>query len=270
MSTQALNVAWQVRPEMTLNLTRALLFSVLAHLCFVGALSWWALQPADTPLVPPRLVTRLQPAPSPVRSPQVTPTPSARQPPAVATPKTAGAVSPSVTPVTPVLQMPSEVPRSVEVARPVIATPEPPRVSVTESSKATETTKLVEPARSTVSAAPSTPTTGPSAPQSDALDAGAVARYRLELMSNARRFKRYPRLALDNNWEGRVELRVSFSMEGKRLGISVLKSSGHSVLDQQAVDMLGRTNVPLPDTLRGRAFTLDIPVIYNLREETGG
>ena len=270
MSIQALNVAWQVRSEMPLNLSRALLFSVLVHLCFVGALSWWSLQPIDTPMVPPRLVTRLQPAPSPLRSHEVSPTPPARQPPAVSTPKIAGAVSPSVTPVTPVLQMPSEAPRSVELARPVIATPEPPRVSNTETSKATETAKLAESARGTVSAAPSTVTSSPSAPQSDALDAGAVARYRLELMSNARRFKRYPRLALDNNWEGRVELRVSFSMEGKRLGISVLKSSGHSVLDQQAVDMLGRTNVPLPDTLRGRAFTLDIPVIYNLREETGG
>jgi len=48
-------------------------------------------------------------------------------------------------------------------------------------------------------------------------DPGTVARFRLELMEIARRYKRYPRIAQDNNWEGRVELRIAFAESGRHL-----------------------------------------------------
>ena len=42
----------------------------------------------------------------------------------------------------------------------------------------------------------------------NALDPGSLAQYRLAIISAARRYKRYPRAALDNNWQGRVEIRM--------------------------------------------------------------
>jgi protein TonB len=47
---------------------------------------------------------------------------------------------------------------------------------------------------------------------------------------------------------------------------SIKTSSGHEVLDNQALDMLkkGKTTVPIPASLRGREFDIDVPVIFNL------
>ena len=56
-------------------------------------------------------------------------------------------------------------------------------------------------------------------------DPGTVARFRLELMEIARRYKRYPRIAQDNNWEGRVELRIAFAENGAIASMTVRK--GH-------------------------------------------
>jgi outer membrane biosynthesis protein TonB len=44
-----------------------------------------------------------------------------------------------------------------------------------------------------------------------------------------------------------------------------------AVLDQQALDMIRRAKslTPVPSALRGREVTLDVPVIFSLREEPG-
>jgi protein TonB len=47
---------------------------------------------------------------------------------------------------------------------------------------------------------------------------------------------------------------------------SIKSGSGHEILDNQALDMLkkGNTTVPIPASLRGREFSIEIPVIFNL------
>jgi protein TonB len=47
---------------------------------------------------------------------------------------------------------------------------------------------------------------------------------------------------------------------------TIKTSSGHEILDNQALDMLkkGKTTVPIPASLRGREFLIDVPVIFNL------
>ena len=99
-------------------------------------------------------------------------------------------------------------------------------------------------------------------------DAGNVARFRLELMDIARRYKRYPRIAQDNNWEGRVELRIAFGEDGAISSLSVKKGSGRTVLDDEAQAMIrvAKSKVSIPPALRGRAFTLEIPVDFFLKE----
>jgi periplasmic protein TonB len=99
------------------------------------------------------------------------------------------------------------------------------------------------------------------------IDADAVARFRLDLISEAKRFRRYPPVALDNNWQGRSDVRVAFDASGKRASIAIVRSSGHDILDQQALDTLTKAFVPVPPALRGREFAVEIPVIFDVQDE---
>jgi len=100
-------------------------------------------------------------------------------------------------------------------------------------------------------------------------DPGTVARYRLELMDLARRYKKYPRIAQDNNWEGRVELRIAIGETGAMSSLTVKRSAGHAVLDDEAQAMIrtASSKAAIPPALRGKAFALEIPVDFFLKDE---
>jgi len=114
------------------------------------------------------------------------------------------------------------------------------------------------------SAAP-VPTPGSS---SAAIDEDLLARYRLQVITAARRYKRYPRAALDNQWEGAAEVAMVIGDNGRIREITISKSSGHEVLDRQAIDMFRKAKplVPIPAELRGREFRVTLKAIYSLRD----
>jgi protein TonB len=103
-------------------------------------------------------------------------------------------------------------------------------------------------------------------------DTGTLDTYRLQLMRMATKYKRYPRAAMDNNWEGRVVVRMVVGASGSIASISVTTSTGHELLDKQALDMIQKAKggVLIPPALRGREFTLEIPVIYSLKDQDSG
>jgi hypothetical protein len=68
-----------------------------------------------------------------------------------------------------------------------------------------------------------------------------VARFRLDLISEAKRFRRCPPVALDNNWQGRADVRLTFDAT--------------------------QAFVPVPPALRGREFAVEIPVIFDVQDE---
>ena len=112
----------------------------------------------------------------------------------------------------------------------------------------------------------------PVAPQAQAAsgpDPGTVAQFRLELMDIARRYKKYPRIAQDNSWEGRVELRIVIGEDGAIASLSVKKGAGRAVLDDEAQAMIrtAKSKAAIPPGLRGKAFTLEIPVDFFLKDE---
>ena len=163
---------------------------------------------------------------------------------------------------------------------PQLATPRPvaraPRPSPAPLAPATPLLS-VEPAQQAVESAPVVPAAPPQAvaptarlesPPASGPDPGSVARFRLELMDIARRYKRYPRIAQDNNWEGRVELRIAFAENGAMTALAVKKSAGRAVLDEEAQAMIrsAQPQAVLPPALRGRAFTLEIPVEFSLQD----
>ncbi len=98
------------------------------------------------------------------------------------------------------------------------------------------------------------------------LDAGTLEQYRLALIVATRRYKRYPAIAMEKGWQGRVEVHMVIGANGMIASASIKASSGHEILDNQALDMLkkGKTTVPIPTGLRGKDFSVDVPVIFNL------
>jgi len=153
-------------------------------------------------------------------------------------------------------------------ARPLPA-PVPP---VTAPVLSVEPSKQAAEPALTVPAAPAQPAAkleAAAAPVASGPDPGTLARFRLELMEIARRYKRYPRIAQDNNWEGRVELRIAFAESGAISSMTVKKGTGRAVLDEEAQAMIrsAQPQAAIPPSLRGKAFTLEIPVDFSLKEE---
>ncbi|HJW24129.1 MAG TPA: energy transducer TonB [Rhodocyclaceae bacterium] len=114
-----------------------------------------------------------------------------------------------------------------------------------------------------------TPTATPAPPPRPRIDVNGLRQYHLALGRMAARFKRYPGQAREAGWEGRVPLRLVVSEAGTPAGLSLIGSSGFPVLDEAALEMmrLAASHTPVPESLRGRAFTIDLAVDYNLAEE---
>jgi len=106
-------------------------------------------------------------------------------------------------------------------------------------------------------------------PGDDALDLGSLAQYRLALIGAAKRHRLYPESAVERGWQGRVTVRLAFDAGGAVAAALVRRSSGYGALDQQAVEMLRKAAglTPLPPALRSRAFSVDVPVLFELRGE---
>ena len=104
-------------------------------------------------------------------------------------------------------------------------------------------------------------------PASRPVDATTVGQYRAQLIGAAKRFKHYPEVARENDWDGNVVVGVAVGADG-RPQASVRKSSGRPVLDRQALEMFRQAakEVPLPPALRGKEFSLEVRAIYGLED----
>lgn len=93
--------------------------------------------------------------------------------------------------------------------------------------------------------------------------------YRLAVASQARRFKRYPAQAMASGWAGSADIRVEVGGDGRPHAATVVRSSGHEALDRAALTMIdaGALRARLPESLRGKAFAVVLPVVFNLDDE---
>ena len=84
---------------------------------------------------------------------------------------------------------------------------------------------------------------------------------------SAKRYKRYPAQAMDKGWQGRVVVRLVIGANGRIRSNQIETSSGYEILDRQALDMVrkGKPLTRIPAALRGREFSVDIPVIFDLQ-----
>lgn len=107
----------------------------------------------------------------------------------------------------------------------------------------------------------------PSAPPtSEGLDPEGLRGYRLALARESKRFKHYPSQAVDAGWEGTAEVQVKLGAGGIFQGVHLARSSGHPVLDEAALAMLGEAlpATPVPAALHERAFAVSLPVVFEL------
>lgn len=178
---------------------------------------------------------------------------------------------------------PAPAPQAPPVEAPAAAAPKPAAKRRIEPEKARETPPVAAapapaPAPAPASAPAPVPPVAAAKPQPAPAvpaapdPASLIAQYRAALLAEARRHKRYPLVALDNGWEGEVLVRMAIAADGSIAGLDVKSSSGHAALDRQAVEMFrkARAAVALPDSLRGRQFSLELRAVYNLKDQTSG
>lgn len=250
----------------------ALLLSIALHGALLFGFNAFH-EPASQPAAPGPIVARLaQPAapaaPAPAPQPELTapqgPEPEthekrqARETPAAAVkPSPAAKPRPLAKPAT---KAPATVPQ------PSAALPEA-EAQTSPSGAATGTAPAAAPSGPAVARVEPSP--GPASPSAETFDAGSLAQYRLQLISAARKYKRYPRVAMDNNWEGDVVVRMAIGANGMISALSVKSSSGYDVLDQQALEMFKRAKplVQIPPALRGRQFSIELRAIYSLKDQ---
>jgi len=124
-----------------------------------------------------------------------------------------------------------------------------------------------ETARAPTPLAVGKPEPAPARPGAEAPDPVLRDRYRVELIDEARRYKRYPPLARENNWEGGVLVGVVIGANG-RASVTLKASSGYEVLDRQALEMFSQAAraVPVPPALRGKEFALEVRAVYGLED----
>ncbi len=92
--------------------------------------------------------------------------------------------------------------------------------------------------------------------------------YGQSISKEIKRYQKYPPLAQRRGWEGTAEVHLQIAADGKVSSIVLGKSSGRSILDEEALNMVRRAS-PLPQApqnLRGRELTVTVPIVFKLRE----
>jgi periplasmic protein TonB len=85
------------------------------------------------------------------------------------------------------------------------------------------------------------------------------------LWSRIEQFKRYPPAARVNQWEGKVVLRAVIKETGDLTDLRIAQSSGHDILDQDALATLKQaTPLTLKQPLGQSQIVVHIPISYRL------
>jgi protein TonB len=80
------------------------------------------------------------------------------------------------------------------------------------------------------------------------------------------RYKEYPRIAQMRGWEGSVTMRLRVAPSGRLIDAELHTSSGHDVLDRQALAMASQAQrFPAPpDGLNGGEIAVLVPIVFRL------
>jgi protein TonB len=86
-----------------------------------------------------------------------------------------------------------------------------------------------------------------------------------ELLTRLERSKRYPYTARLNRWEGRVVVKAVVRDDGQVVSLQIAESSGHAVLDNDAMELIRQVSpIQLKYPLGKAQVALLVPVGYSL------
>ena len=86
------------------------------------------------------------------------------------------------------------------------------------------------------------------------------------IRARVEQLKHYPHIARANRWEGRVVLRAVIGEDGQLVDLKIAESSGHSILDEAALEVLKKTApLTLPQPLGRPQVVVQVPISYRLR-----
>lgn len=238
------------------GLAWALGISVMLHAALVGLLPAFRFDPP-----PPRLqqlnIELLPPKPPEPKVEEVAP--PAPPEPVPAAPK------PESKPEPPPVKRPAP-PQPVEQPTPPRPpdTP-PPRVESPSAPPVITAPPKPEAPPPTVTAPPPPPEPPKPVGPSDAEIDAARQAYGNALSREIAKHKRYPNVARMRGWEGKVTLLLEIDASGKVVAVSVEEPSEREVFNIEAQEMAKRMVQPqIPDTLRGRSFTVRVPISFRL------
>lgn len=78
--------------------------------------------------------------------------------------------------------------------------------------------------------------------------------------------KRYPRIAQMRGWEGSMSLLLEIDTNGKVVSVRIDEASDREVFNTEAQEMVKRMvqPPPIPEPLRGRSFSVRVPISFRL------
>lgn len=98
------------------------------------------------------------------------------------------------------------------------------------------------------------------------IDAGvdAIRKYREAIKRKIEKEKRYPNLAEENGYEGKVDVRFKLFADGKVDEVEIIKSSGYQVLDKEAVGAVTRAAPypPMPKSIKREYIIVEVPIVF--------
>lgn len=100
----------------------------------------------------------------------------------------------------------------------------------------------------------------------DFVDRNILAEYGQGLREKSSQFGSYPAVAKKRRWQGIVKIIVRYARTGVAYEISIKDSSGHKILDDQALSMVKQAclNHTLPEALKQKAFSLIVPIEFKM------
>jgi protein TonB len=215
---------------------KALLLSLAAHAALV-AVFWHVVSNPHEPAFP---LVRVELAPTPKTETVVAPPPAA--------------AAPSVKPAAPTPT--HSVPAHTIARAPAPLAAPPPAAAAPQESVATSSTSDGVAVVEAASAA--------NQPQAGTLPLD------LRVLDWLAQYRAYPLAARRAHLEGVVQLRVTLLPDGRLVDARVAQSSGHSVLDQAALDLLAHA-APLPAAFGGtrtERIELELPIVYRMRSSS--
>ncbi len=91
--------------------------------------------------------------------------------------------------------------------------------------------------------------------------------YGRDIQQQAKKYAIYPSIARQRGLQGTTEVIFHIGADSRLKSLSIHRSSGYGLLDDQALEMVRKSlnDIPVPRILNGRTFQVVIPVEFKLR-----